>query len=243
MHLRALVVLACGIAAPAAALDEPWSFRDWRLAITAVETPDIEENLKFDTPGSGPNRKVDWSNGEADPGIRLAIETVGGTLIDGDGFVWGAALGATRWGVEPDGYTSEGDAYSASGTSLDFTAISWRWQAGWAWGDRIGQSAAWHAELLAVLGGGWTFGETETFFDSDNDGTIDGSSVDAGGGPMAEGGLRAAAGIMERNVQLLFTAGWTWSKSWLEVDIPGGSSDLTVDATGFDFGLSLGYRF
>jgi hypothetical protein len=243
MHLRALVVLACGIAAPAAALDEPWSFRDWRLTISAVETPEIDETLKFNTAGAGPDRDVDWSEGESDPGVRIAIETVGGTLVDGNGFVWGAALGATRWGVEPDGYSSDGTVYGSSGSSFDFTAVSLRWQAGWAWGDRIGQTAAWHAELLGVVGGGWTFGETQTYFDSNGDGSIDGSSIDSGGGPMAEAGLRAAAGINERNVQLLFSVGWTWSRSRVEIDVPGATSELDVNATGLDFGLSLGYRF
>ncbi len=241
MHLRALVVLACGIAAPAAALDEPWSFRDWRLAITAVETPEVDEILDRDV---GRSVDVDWGKGDDDPGVRVAIETVGGELVDGNGFVWGASLGLTTWGITPSSYTDEdGIHYAPSGTSLDYTAISWRWQAGWAWGDRVGQHAAWHAEVLAVLGGGWALGETESFFDTNADGIIDGSSVDSGGGPLAEAGIRAAAGIMERNVQLLFSAGWTWSNAWLDIDVPGGTSMIDLDASGFDFGLTLGYRF
>ncbi|MFM2089863.1 MAG: hypothetical protein RLZZ127_352 [Planctomycetota bacterium] len=242
MHLRALAVLVCGIAAPAAAADgEPTGFRDWRLSLTAVETPEVEEIIDRNV---GRSVTVDWGDGDADPGVRVAIETVGGDIADGDGFVWGAGLGYTRWGLLPDRYTAEdGTAYSGSGTELEVQSLTWRWQAGWAWGGRAGRDGAWHAELLGVLGGGWALGETETFFDTDGDSIIDGSSVDRGGGPQAEAGIRGSVGIIERQVELLFTAGWTWSQAWVDVDIPGGSSQIDIDATGFDFGLSLGYRF
>lgn len=240
MHLRALVVLCCGIAAPAAALDEPWAFRDWRLSLTAVPTPEVTETLDRDV---GRSVDVTWDEGDSGPGIRTGLETLGGTLDGGDGFIWGAGIGYTHWTIEPTGYQSEGTTFTASSANLEASSLDWRWMAGWAWGDRIGQETAWHAELVGFAGGGWSIGETETFIDSDRDGTIDSSSVDKGGGPMAEAGLRGAVGLIERNVELLFTVSWGWNKSWLDIDVPGGKSAVVLDASGFDFGLTFGYRF